>query len=111
RIYTLNKETYLEEGYVEVYDQNGPVEMLNELEWIEGQIYANVYETDRIVLIDPSTGAVTADINLAGLLPDKDRFENTNVLNGIAWDAKGKRLFVTGKKWNTMFEIRLKEVQ
>lgn len=111
RIYTLNKDTYLEEGFVEVYDQNGPVEMLNELEWIDGQIYANVYETDRIVRIEPSSGAVTADINLAGLLPAKDRFENTNVLNGIAWDAKGKRLFVTGKKWNTLFEIKLKEVQ
>jgi len=111
RIYTLNKDTYVEEGYVEVYDQNGPVDSLNELEWIDGQIYANVYETDRIVRIDPASGSVTADINLAGLLPDKDRFENTNVLNGIAWDAKGKRLFVTGKKWNTMFEIRLKEVQ
>lgn len=111
RIYTLNKDTYVEEGYVEVYDQNGPVDMLNELEWIDGQIYANVYETDRIVCIDPATGAVTADINMTGLLPAKDRFENTNVLNGIAWDAGGKRLFVTGKKWNTMFEIKLKAVQ
>jgi len=111
KIYTLNKDTYLEEGYVEVYDQNGPVDMLNELEWIDGQIYANVYETDRIVRIDPRSGAVTGDINMAGLLPAKDRFENTNVLNGIAWDAQGKRLFVTGKKWNTLFEIKLKEVQ
>jgi len=111
RIYTLNKDTYVEEGYVEVYDQNGPVDSLNELEWIDGQIYANVYQKDRIIRIDPSTGAVAADINMAGLLPAKDHSENTDVLNGIAWDSKGKRLFVTGKKWNTMFEIRLKEVQ
>lgn len=111
RIYTLNKDSYVEEGYVEVYDQDGPVVSLNELEWIDGQIYANVYETDRIVIIDPASGAVTADINMSGLLPAKDRFENTNVLNGIAWDAKGKRLFVTGKKWNTLFEIKLKEVK
>ncbi|WP_407428604.1 glutaminyl-peptide cyclotransferase [Arcticibacter sp.] len=111
RIYTLNKDSYVEEGYIQVYDQNGPVDSLNELEWIDGQIYANVYQEDRIVRIDPSTGAVTADINMVGLLPSKDRSENTDVLNGIAWDVKGQRLFVTGKKWNTMFEIKLKEVQ
>lgn len=111
RIYTLNKDSYVEEGYIQVYDQNGPVDNLNELEWIDGAIYANVYQQDRIVRVDPATGAVTANINMTGLLPAKDRSQNTDVLNGIAWDAKGKRLFVTGKKWNTMFEIRLKEVQ
>lgn len=107
RIYFLNKDTYQEEGYIEVYDQSGAVNELNELEWIDGQIYANVYQTDTIVMIDPQSGAVVGEINLSGLLPAKDRFENTNVLNGIAWDAKGKRLFVTGKKWNTLFQIKL----
>ncbi|EOR96003.1 Glutamine cyclotransferase [Arcticibacter svalbardensis MN12-7] len=109
RIYFLNKDTYQEEGYIEVYDQNGAVNELNELEWIDGQLYANVYQKDRIVIIDPQTGAVVGDVNMSGLLPAKDHFENTDVLNGIAWDANGKRLFVTGKKWNTLFQIKLVE--
>ncbi|WP_069658671.1 glutaminyl-peptide cyclotransferase [Arcticibacter eurypsychrophilus] len=109
RIYFLNKDTYQEDGFIEVYGQSGAVSELNELEWIDGQIYANVYQKDRIVIIDPQSGAVVGDVNLSGLLPAKDRFENTDVLNGIAWDAKGKRLFVTGKKWNTLFQIKLVE--
>lgn len=105
-IHILNKDTYMEEGYIEVYDNNGPVDSLNELEYIDGMIYANIYESDRIVIINPSNGQVTAEIDLSALYPDPSRDPDL-VLNGIAWDAAGKRLFVTGKKWDKLFQIKL----
>ena len=85
---------------------------LNELEWVEGEIYANIWLTDRIARIDPETGKVLAWIDLTGLLaltPDMD--PNDDVLNGIAWDSDGKRLFVTGKNWPKLFEIKLTEAR
>jgi glutamine cyclotransferase len=91
---------------VEVHDERGPVWRLNELEYIDGQVYANVWQTDRIARIDPVTGRVTAWIDLTGLLPPEDR-AGADVLNGIAWDAEGRRLFVTGKRWPTLFHIEL----
>jgi glutaminyl-peptide cyclotransferase len=106
-IYFLNRENYREEGYIEVFDQNGPVEQLNELEFIDGKLYANVYETDRIVIINPVNGQVTGEIDMSDLLPAIYRYPDTNVLNGIAWDSKGKRLFVTGKRWAKLFEVEL----
>lgn len=105
-LHILNKDTYMEEGYIEVYDNNGPVSSLNELEYINGLIYANIYESDRIVIINPANGQVTAEIDLSALNPDPSRSPDL-VLNGIAWDAVGKRLFVTGKKWDKLFQIKL----
>lgn len=105
-IHFLNKNTYMEEGYIEVYDNNGPVNSLNELEFIDGKIYANIYESNRIVIINPANGQVTGDIDLSALYPDPTR-DTDLVLNGIAWDADGKRLFVTGKKWDKLFQIKL----
>jgi glutaminyl-peptide cyclotransferase len=111
RIWKMNAETYKEEGYIEVYDHTGPVQSLNELEYIEGKIYANVYTTNKIVVINPKTGAVEAEIDLSALVPKKyfkDGFEEgNNVLNGIAYDPTSKRLWVTGKKWPKLFEIKL----
>jgi len=107
RVWFLNAADYKEEGSIDVYDNNGQVDQLNELEYIDGKIYANVYMTDKIAVIDPKTGAVERYINLAGLLPERDKYANTDVLNGIAWDAAGKRLFVTGKKWDKLFQIEL----
>ena len=107
RIYFLNKDTYQDEGFIEVYDNKGQVDKLNELEYINGKIYANIYTTDNIAIIDPVSGAVESYINMKGILPSKDRAANTDVLNGIAWDKQGKRLFVTGKKWPKLFEVRL----
>lgn len=107
RLYFLNKESYAEEGYIEVYNDKGAVDQLNELEYIDGLIYANVYQQDIIVVIDPKTGEVLRELNLIGLLPQKDHYDNTDVLNGIAYDAQGKRLFVTGKKWDSLFEIKI----
>ena len=82
---------------------------LNELEWIDGKIWANVYTTDQIVIIDPATGAVEGIVDLTGLLPEEDVTPATDVLNGIAYDAAGGRIFVTGKNWNKLFEIEIRE--
>ncbi|MFB5945442.1 glutaminyl-peptide cyclotransferase [Albibacterium profundi] len=108
RLYFLDKDTYAETGrYIDVYNHNGPVDNLNELEYINGKIYANIYLTDKIAIIDPVTGIVEGELNLIGLLPQKDRKLDTDVLNGIAYDRENNRIFVTGKKWNTLFQIKL----
>lgn len=113
KIWFMNAENFKEEGFIEVYDNKGPVERLNELEFIDGKLYANVYGTDKIVIIDVKTGVVDAEVDLAKLAP-KNYFKSdeeigNNVLNGIAYDVVGKRLFVTGKKWPNLFEIKLSE--
>lgn len=100
-------ETLKETGRITVTDENGPVKELNELEWVKGEIYANVWQTDRIARINPANGKVTGWINLTGLLPPSERTEMTDVLNGIAYDAAGDRLFVTGKRWPKLYEIKL----
>jgi glutaminyl-peptide cyclotransferase len=92
---------------VEVSDGGAPVPKLNELEWVKGEVWANVWTTDRIVRIDPRTGQVLGWIDLTGLLPDAERRGDEDVLNGVAYDAKGDRLFVTGKQWPKLYEIKL----
>ena len=107
RLYFLNKDTFAEEGFIEVYNDRGPVNYLNELEWIDGRIYANIYQDDIIVVINPETGAVESEINLIGIYPDKQEVDNE--LNGIAYDRQGDRLFITGKDWSRLYEIELVE--
>ncbi|MEW6554892.1 MAG: glutaminyl-peptide cyclotransferase [Actinomycetota bacterium] len=94
-----------ETGRVSVYDNLGPVVNLNELEYIEGVVYANVWKTDLIVIIDPTSGEVTGWIDLAGLRPDTADPTGENVLNGIAFDARTGHLLVTGKSWPHIYEI------
>ena len=84
-----------------------PLDMLNELEWIDGVIYANVWLTDWIVMIDPDNGKVIGQVSLAGLLPANERTDKSNVLNGIAYDDRVQRLFITGKYWPLLFEVEL----
>ena len=110
-IHILVPKTYKETGRLSVRDRNGPVKGLNELEFIEGEIFANVWPTERIARIDPATGIVVGWIDLKGLLTVEDRMRRADVLNGIAYDGRGKRLFVTGKRWSRLFEIQLKEVK
>jgi glutamine cyclotransferase len=102
----LDPSTLAELRRFTVRDQGRPVERLNELEFVRGEIFANVWQTDRIVRISPSDGHVTGWIDLAGLLPPSER-GNADVLNGIAYDAAADRLFVTGKWWPRVFEIKI----
>jgi glutamine cyclotransferase len=109
RLHFLDPQTFQETGSVEVYDNKGPVVRLNELEYIHGEIYANVWQTDRIARIAPQTGQVLGWIDLTGLLGPEDRQQPVDWLNGIAYDAVGERLFVTGKLWPKLFEIKIIE--
>ena len=88
-------------------DGGRPVVYLNELEYVKGEVFANVWQTDRIARISPKTGLVTGWIDLKGLLSARDQAQGVDVLNGIAYDAAGDRLFVTGKLWPKVFEIRI----
>jgi len=107
-LYFLNPETYKTEGKMTVHDTDGPVTRLNELEYVRGEIYANLWQTERIAKIDPQTGRVTGWIELENLLSFEDRRYPVDVLNGIAYSAENDRLFVTGKLWPRIFEIRVK---
>lgn len=100
--------TFAAQKTITVTDHGTPVSQLNELEWVEGEVWANVWQSDQIVRINPATGAVTGWINLSGILPAIDRTGKEDVLNGIAYDAATKRLFVTGKLWPKVFEIAVK---
>jgi glutamine cyclotransferase len=94
---------------IPVTAEGKPIDQLNELEWVMGEIYANIWQTDRIARIDPATGNVKGWIDLTGLLASQGPIQgHPDVLNGIAYDAKNNRLFVTGKMWPWLFEIRLK---
>jgi glutaminyl-peptide cyclotransferase len=99
--------TLKEKRRITVHDDSGPIEQVNELEWVAGEIYANVWQTDKMLRISPADGRVLGRVNLAGLLGPEDRSARVEVLNGIAYDAAGKRIFVTGKWWPKLFEIKL----
>ena len=102
----LHPLTLGEQRRVRVTADGKPVDQLNELEWVDGEIYANIWQTDRIARIDPVSGKVVGWIDLAGLLPVSER-AGADVLNGIAYDARKRRLFVTGKLWPRLFQIEL----
>lgn len=106
-LYFLRPDTFAETARLTVRDHRGPVIRLNELEYVRGEILANVWQTDRIARIDPETGHVTGWIDLTGLLQPSDRRGSVDVLNGIAYDTRADRLFVTGKWWPKLFEIAL----
>jgi len=105
----LNPRTLTETGRIQVTLEGKPLRDVNELEWVKGEIYANVWQTNWMVRIDPGSGRVVGLVNLSGLLKPSDIVKGqTDVLNGIAYDAKRDRLFVTGKNWPKLFEIRLR---
>ena len=108
RLYFLDGEYKLQRS-VEVMLDGRPVRYLNELEYIDGRIWANVYTTDLIVIINPSTGAVEATVDCTGLLPAKLRDRRTDVLNGIAFDPVSRKTYLTGKYWKRLYEIELIE--
>ena len=106
-IRVLNPETLAQERRFGVTLRGESLQYLNELEWIDGKIWANVYTTDHIVIINPENGVVEGVVNLSDILPEKERDYKTDVLNGIAYDKATKRIFVTGKNWSKLFEIRV----
>lgn len=103
----LDPKTLAERRRVKVTLRGRPLPYLNELEWVKGEVYANIWQTDFIVRIDPATGKVVGLIDLRGLQTKAGRSGADEVLNGIAYDAKGDRLFVTGKRWPSLYEIKL----
>lgn len=106
-LFFLDPNTFAEIDTVDVKNNGQPVIRLNELEYINGEVWANVWLTDMIVRIDPETGNVIGWLDLDGLKPDENLGNRDAVLNGIAYDAEGDRLFVTGKLWSKLFEIQL----
>ena len=107
KLYFLDIETFEQVRQIEVYDRGVSVWGLNELEYVKGQIYANVWPTERIARIAPETGRVLGWIDMKGLLTRQDYSRPVDVFNGIAYDKKNDRLFVTGKFWPKLFEIKL----
>jgi len=108
-LYFLDPNNFTKVDQIEVYDEE-PVTDLNELEYIQGKIYANVWYEDKIAIISPQNGQVTGWINLEGIYDTTNQFA-VNVLNGFAYDAKENRLFVTGKNWSQLFEIKIIPVE
>lgn len=106
-LYYLDPETYEVLDSVLVTDDGIAVERLNELEYVRGEIFANIWQTESIIRINPATGEVLGWIDLSGILPVENRTDQTDVLNGIAYDAEMDRLFITGKRWPHLYEIRL----
>jgi glutamine cyclotransferase len=111
RISFISPADFTARKHLEVYTDRGAVGQLNELELINGKIWANVYGSDNIVCIDTATGAVAGVVNLQNLLPSNLRDRNTDVLNGIAYNEKTGQIFVTGKCWKKLFEIRVKKLK
>lgn len=105
KLYFMNREDGRVTRTLAVTAGGKPVHQLNELEWIDGRIWANVWQSDDIVIIDPDTGSVEARLDLTGLLPDSDRLRGTDVLNGIAHNPADGAIWVTGKRWPWLFRI------
>ena len=107
KIFKVNPETLRNESFISVKRAGEAVDFLNELEWIDGRIWANIYLSDEVVVINPTTGVVEAVIDFQGLLPESERTPETDVLNGIAYDAEQGRILLTGKRWSTIYHIEV----
>ncbi len=107
KLYFMDPRYFTEVRRMEVYNDKGPVGRLNELEYIDGKIYANIYGKEEIVVIDPRTGVVTGLMNMEGIFPDEERRRGMDVFNGIAWNPDQEVMYVTGKYWPLLFEIKL----
>lgn len=103
----IDPATFLTVRTVNVTERGDAVMSLNELEWVDGKIWANIWRSDRIVRIDPNTGVVDAEVDLSGLLPSAERTYDTDVLNGIAYDAASGLMYVTGKNWPHVYALRI----
>jgi glutamine cyclotransferase len=108
-LYFIDAETFETVGQVEVHE-TAPVTQINELEYVKGKVYANIWREEKIAIINPQTGQVEGWIDMSGI-QDKEKQDVDDVLNGIAYDAAGDRLFVTGKRWAHLFEIELSPLE
>ena len=109
KIWFLNKDNLTENGHIEVYTEKGKIPSLNELEWIEGKIYANIYQRNGVVIINPENGAVEGVIDFKPLRKMVTQHAKLDVLNGIAFNPERNTIFVTGKNWDKLFEVRIKK--
>ncbi|MDZ4148191.1 MAG: glutaminyl-peptide cyclotransferase [Flavobacteriaceae bacterium] len=107
KIWTLKDETLEEAGFIQVCTNTRLIESVNELEWVDGKIYANIYQRNAIAIIDPKNGAVEAVLDLSSLKEQVKQHPDLDVLNGIAYHPSSHTLFVTGKNWDKLFEISL----
>lgn len=107
KIWMLNSKTLEEEGYIQPTTNKTVLNQLNELEWVEGKIYANTYQKDGVVIINPNHGGVEGVIDFRGLRDKVKQHSKLDVLNGIAYHKASKRLFVTGKNWDKLFEVKI----
>ena len=107
KIWLLNPENLTEESHIEVYTEKGKIPSLNELEWIDGKIFANIYQRNGVVIINPKTGGVEGVIDFKPLKELVTQHEELDVLNGIAYHPERKTIFVTGKNWDQLFEVRI----
>ena len=107
KIWLLNPETLVEQDYIQVFTNKGKIGRINELEWINGQIYANIYQKNGVAIINPKNGAVVGVIDFSSLKEQVTQHEKLDVLNGIAYNTKTKTLFVTGKRWDKLFEVEV----
>lgn len=109
RIWTLNPNTLAEKDYIEIYTNTSKIRSVNELEWVDGKIYANVYQQGSIAIIDPGTGAVEGVIDLTTLKDEVTQHPELDVLNGIAYKGEENILYITGKNWDKLFKIEVVE--
>lgn len=107
RIRFIDPDTFQVTRTLDIFAHGQPVKMLNELEYVKGELYANVWQTEFVLRIDPATGTILGAIDFVGILPQSDRARDTDVMNGIAYDPEGDRLFVTGKNWPKLFEVKI----
>lgn len=109
KIWMLNPETLVEQDYIQVFTNKGKIGRINELEWINGKIYANIYQKNGVAIINPKNGAVIGVIDFSSLKEKVTQHEKLDVLNGIAYNTKTKTIFVTGKRWDKLFEVEIVE--
>ncbi len=109
KIWLLNPKTLVEEDYIQVFTNKGKITGINEMEWIEGKIYANRYQKNGVAIINPENGAVTGVIDFTSLKEKVTKHDGLDVLNGIAYNPNTKTVFVTGKRWDKLFEVEIIE--
>lgn len=107
KIWTLDPETLSEQGYIEIYTNSSVIDNVNELEWVEGKIFANIYQKSAVAIVNPSNGAVEGVINLKGLQEMVTQHTTLDVLNGIAYKGEPNIIYVTGKNWDKLFKIEI----